>query len=291
MAKNLSIVTITYNDAHGLKKTGDSILMQKGYDLDQLEWIIVNGNPKNEFTLEVMDDFKAKGLVSWSQSKTDNGIYHAMNIGMKQATAPKISFLNSDDRLNHPKALCNLQPYLLDPEVDFIYTDYIYGEQPRQALDLKMSKYHMFTSHQAMIFDRNKIGSQVYDEEKYKIVSDFDFLTQYMKKVEHPVHVHDYAVRFALGGVSEKNYFETAKEYYAIRKENNVDLFHNLLWASTTVAGYFIRSLNPNLFTFLRSKSHFISEKSASLAEPEVIEIVYDKPPVLAKAQIAPGIS
>lgn len=122
----LSIITINYNDAKGLKKTLDSVVAQT---YPNIEHIIVDGGSTDgsvDVIREYVDDqaigerLEAKGKeiskavtsastpytlhstppkrVLWI-SEPDKGIYNAMNKGIKMATGDYCQFLNSGDIL------------------------------------------------------------------------------------------------------------------------------------------------------------------------------------------------
>lgn len=98
----LSIVTINYNNAEGLLKTLASVVSQTYRDI---EHIIVDGNSADE-SVEVIKDYVRRvesgesrvESVVWSSEK-DNGIYDAMNRGIRKATGDYIQILNSGDIL------------------------------------------------------------------------------------------------------------------------------------------------------------------------------------------------
>lgn len=90
---NLSIITINYNNAKGLKKTIDSVVKQT---FEDFEYIIVDGNSTDD-SLDVLKSLKATNL-NWI-SEPDTGIYNAMNKGIKIANGEYLLFLNSGDYL------------------------------------------------------------------------------------------------------------------------------------------------------------------------------------------------
>jgi putative colanic acid biosynthesis glycosyltransferase len=269
MKKTISIVTITYNDPEGLKRTGDSIGMQKNCNLDDLEWIIVNGNPDNKETTKIIEDFNEKGLVSpQSLSEPDGGIYNAMNKGLERATAPWQWFLNGGDVMNHPNALQKMQSAVQIPGADFIYTDYIYGDDPRYASPFTKERRRMFTSHQAMLFRTDVIGDQRYDE-KYRMASDLKFVTNYVQKAQHPHHVRDFTVKFDDHGVSQTKFFKLSKEAFRIRKEAGFDLVTNLKLCAVSLTAGFIHSVDPKLFAFAKQKFDLIRRPSEAPMKPQ----------------------
>lgn len=84
----LSIITINYNNAEGLRKTLASVAAQTYRDI---EHIIVDGGSKDD-SVEVIKDYASKCViynVLWMSEK-DNGVYHAMNKGIEIALGRRI---------------------------------------------------------------------------------------------------------------------------------------------------------------------------------------------------------
>ena len=89
----ISIITVAYNSSKTIQRTIESVLAQKDVDL---EYIIVDGNSTDD-TVKIIRDFAEKNsFIRWISEK-DNGIYDAMNKGIKMATGDIIGILNSDD--------------------------------------------------------------------------------------------------------------------------------------------------------------------------------------------------
>jgi len=92
----LSIITINYNNASGLRKTIVSVLKQTSHDF---EFIVVDG-ASTDGSVELIQSFDFCNLHSFQWiSETDLGIYNAMNKGIRMAKGEYIQFLNSGDTL------------------------------------------------------------------------------------------------------------------------------------------------------------------------------------------------
>ena len=104
MSLKLSIVTINYNNAEGLRKTLASVAAQTYRDI---EHIIVDA-ASTDGSLDVIREYDSLNrssvhplTVIWS-SKKDKGIYDGMNHGIQRATGDYIQILNSGDILAAP---------------------------------------------------------------------------------------------------------------------------------------------------------------------------------------------
>ena len=117
----LSIITINYNNASGLRKTMESVLAQTSKDF---EYIVIDGAAPQPPKGGVSDRAVIESYVNSVEgqengymrcsflssasgrrvgggffSEPDNGIYHAMNKGIRMAQGEYIHFLNSGDWL------------------------------------------------------------------------------------------------------------------------------------------------------------------------------------------------
>lgn len=96
----LSIVTINYNNAEGLRKTLASVAEQTYRDI---EHIVIDGG-STDGSVDIIKDYVNQCLmydVLWVSEK-DSGIYNAMNKGIRKATGDYIQILNSGDILAGP---------------------------------------------------------------------------------------------------------------------------------------------------------------------------------------------
>lgn len=89
----LSIITINYNDAAGLRKTLESISPKLKTNV---ELIVIDGGSTDK-SVEVIHCFENK--ISYWVSEPDKGVYHAMNKGIEVAKGEYIAFINSGDSL------------------------------------------------------------------------------------------------------------------------------------------------------------------------------------------------
>ena len=117
----LSIITINYNNAAGLRKTLDSVAFQTCTDF---EHIIVDGASTDE-SVEIIREYEQSLAFSLSPltshltwlSEPDTGIYNAMNKGIKLAKGEYLLFLNSGDFLVAPNILERVFVQSLDVDI------------------------------------------------------------------------------------------------------------------------------------------------------------------------------
>ena len=88
----ITIVTVCYNSAKTIEQTICSVLNQT---YKNIEYIIVDGGSTDE-TVDILRKYSCK--IKWI-SEPDDGIYDAMNKGIKMASGEYIQFIGSDDCL------------------------------------------------------------------------------------------------------------------------------------------------------------------------------------------------
>ncbi|WP_243349640.1 glycosyltransferase family 2 protein [Parabacteroides sp. FAFU027] len=90
----LSIITVAYNSAETIAHTIESVLEQSYSDI---EYIIVDGGSKDN-TVEIIKSYEPRfnGRMKWISEK-DNGLYDAMNKGIRMATGEVVGIINADD--------------------------------------------------------------------------------------------------------------------------------------------------------------------------------------------------
>jgi glycosyltransferase len=87
----VSIITAVRNGAEIIEQCIKSVCDQS---FKNIEYIIIDGN-STDGTLEIIRKYQSK-ISNWV-SEPDNGIYDALNKGMKMATGDIIGFLHADD--------------------------------------------------------------------------------------------------------------------------------------------------------------------------------------------------
>lgn len=174
MAK-FSIITINLNNRAGLEKTIKSVISQSFTDY---EFIVIDG-ASTDGSVDIINLYKE--YISFTSSEPDNGIYHAMNKGIKQATGDYCHFLNSGDIFTHNTVLENV--FQENMKESFVcgnfYFDYEGIPQKFQIYknrDWSFSLYDIFSDglcHQAFFIKKEMFEIYGYYDENLKIVSDF----------------------------------------------------------------------------------------------------------------------
>jgi glycosyltransferase involved in cell wall biosynthesis len=197
----ISVITINYNNAEGLKKTIDSVI---GQTFKDLEFIIIDGGSTDK-SIEIIK--QSTGISSWVSEK-DNGIYHAQNKGIAKATGEYLLFLNSGDILAENNTLEKVAPYL--SKSDIVYGDLITedgkGVRKQETSPEALDVYHFMIStlwHPCTFIHTSVFKRFGNYNEEFKITADYEFFIRAVLK--HGVsykHIPVFICVFDLKGVS-----------------------------------------------------------------------------------------
>lgn len=113
----VSIITPSFNQGRFIAKTIESVLGQRGVDL---QYIVMDGGSSDE-TVDVLKSFGNK--LEWI-SEQDRGQTDAINKGLRRAQGEIVAYLNSDD-VYLPGVLAKVvDVFERDPDVDLVYGDF-----------------------------------------------------------------------------------------------------------------------------------------------------------------------
>lgn len=168
----LSIITINYNAVNGLRMTIDSIVSQSFKDY---EWIVVDGG-STDGSRELLEQNRDH-FAYWC-SDPDNGIYNAINKGLRHATGEYVLFLNSGDWLYSETVLEKAFTHI-DGQQDIYYGDYVQVNDGGRLNPITLPEELGFfffpynnICHQATFYRRTLFENNPYDE-SFSIVSDW----------------------------------------------------------------------------------------------------------------------
>jgi len=201
MRNKFSIITVTYNSGKTLEQTIRSVIEKKDIDV---EYIIIDGGSSDN-TLDIVKKYETY-IYYWC-SAPDNGIYDAMNKGIKKSTGNIIGIINSDDWYT-PNAL---------KQVDEIFSkredvDILHGNIKRVELngattilqpDIKKNYREEMTYFHPTFFVKKKVYNDIgcFDC-KYKISADFEFFYRAKECKKNFYYLDSVLVNMRNGGIS-----------------------------------------------------------------------------------------
>tara|TARA_B000000532_G_scaffold226690_1_gene205157 strand:+ start:1836 stop:2606 length:771 start_codon:yes stop_codon:yes gene_type:complete len=116
----ISIVTISYNSSKTIRDTIDSVLIQ---DYENIEYIIIDGKSTDD-TIEIIKSYGDR--ISYFITEEDDGLYDAMNKGVRAATGDVVGILNSDDFYYNNHVISDVAEVFTFNDVDSVYGDLLY---------------------------------------------------------------------------------------------------------------------------------------------------------------------
>lgn len=202
--KPLSIITVVRNDEKNIEKTIKSILNQS---YKNFEFIVIDGDSTDN-TLEIIRSYSK--YIDIIISEPDEGIYDAMNKGIKNARGEWIVFMNSGDEFNNSFTLNNIINYLKEDFSDIIYGDFIaLNSVTNEELFVKSRSLSeiwkgMVFSHQSC-FIRTSVLNKFHFNKNFKIVADYyQILDLYCKKYRF-TYIPITISRVSIDGISYSN--------------------------------------------------------------------------------------
>ena len=183
MKKNItvSIITVVFNDEKNILKTVKSVCDQTFRDL---EYILIDGG-STDATVDIFK--KAVTIPSVIVSENDDGIYDAMNKGIKIAKGKWIYLLNSGDTLADNSVLSEFSDFFYRCKDTVLYgnankiTDSASIKISYEKLNLNGGLYQMPICHQAMFVCKTIHDVVGYYDTQWLISADFDFLLRVVK--------------------------------------------------------------------------------------------------------------
>ena len=220
----ISIITVTKNSENFLE---ECILSLDKQSYRNYEHIIIDGCSTDN-TINLIKKYKDK-IAYWISEK-DEGLYDAMNKGIKKCSGDIIGILNSDD-IYYPQALKIVNEYFnLNKELDFLFGSVnkyklLHGYKPKK---IKWS-FGFYTSHSVGFFIKRKSQLKVglYNL-KYKYSSDYDLFYRmivHFKLKGMATKKEEILGKFRSGGISSRlSYLEYLKENSKIRIDNGQNI-------------------------------------------------------------------
>ena len=176
----IGIVTINFNNLQGLIKTIKSV---KNQTCKNIQFIIIDGGSTDgskEIIQENLD------CISYWISEKDNGVYHAMNKGIKEVTADYCLFLNSGDYLLNHQTIENVKTQI-DSNAAMSYGLIQWEEtnllwNPKKDLKAFEITKKSLIPHQGTFFKTNILKKLNGYKENYKVISDWGIMLELIEK-------------------------------------------------------------------------------------------------------------
>ncbi|SHG41050.1 glycosyltransferase [Flavobacterium micromati] len=227
----ISIITVCYNRKATIAKAIESVLGQSFYNI---EYIIIDGN-STDGTTQIIESYKQH--LSQFISEPDNGMYDAINKGLKLATGDVIGLMHSDDEFYDNNVLKRIAARFADDQsIDGVYGDGIYVSNDAEqriirdriggVFSINKIKKGWLPLHPTVYLKKPIIDKHGFYRLDFKIASDTEFLIRYLylHKIKMS-YINSYIVKMRIGGMSTnlRSIIDVLYEDYKIYK------FHGLI--------------------------------------------------------------
>jgi glycosyltransferase involved in cell wall biosynthesis len=230
----ISLITVSYNSASTIRNTIDSVLNQIYHDI---EYIIIDGDSKDE-TVSIIKEYEPRfnGRMHWTSEK-DNGLYDAMNKGIRMATGDVVGIINSDDFYNRNDVIERVVTFFIenkDTQVVFGDVRFVNPDNLNKTIRYYSSKnfspkrfrYGFMPAHPTFFTYRQNFEKFGYYQTNYRIAADYELLIRflYKKKLTYKYLPIDF-LKMRTGGLSTaslKSNIIINKEIVRACKENGI---------------------------------------------------------------------
>ncbi len=207
----ISIITATFNSEKSLQRTIDSVASQ---DYTEIEHIIIDGGSTDN-TLNIICS-NANRITKYISEK-DDGIYSALNKGIKQATGDIIGFLNSDDVYFDNQAVSKIAHCFDIKKCDVLYGDLVYQTQdltnPKTVRYWKSNifhpgclKYGWMPPHPTLYCKKTVYDQYGLYNEQFSISADYEYILRIFKQREiNKTYYPSVIVKMNIGGISNRS--------------------------------------------------------------------------------------
>lgn len=233
----ITVITCTYNAAHGLPRTLQSVSAQ---EYNEVEHIIVDGQSKDG-TMQLVKEYQEAARQESPHSikaisEPDHGLYDAMNKGIKMATGDYLIFLNAGDtfkdNLTLQRVAQTATQSVVKPGVIYGDTDIVDDEghfichrrlSPPEKLSWKSFKHGMLVCHQAF-YANTLIAKETPYDLTFRYSADVDWCIRIMKTAANwrlpIVNTHAILANFLDGGMTTAYHRSSLRERFSVMRRH-----------------------------------------------------------------------
>ena len=227
----VSVITAVFN---GAKTIQDCIKSVSGQIYPNIEHIIIDGG-STDGTLEVIKRYTEKRVNIVSEP--DNGIYDALNKGIRQASGEVIGLLHSDGFYAHDRVIEKVADIFMKYNIDSCYGDlqYVDKNNPDKVIRYWKSsqyrhgkfKYGWMPPHSTFFVKKEIYNKYGYFNTNFKIAADYELMLRFLEK--HKISTYytpEVFIKMRIGGTSNrniKNLIIKSNEDYRAWKVNNLN--------------------------------------------------------------------
>lgn len=246
----ISLITVTFNSDKTIHDTIQSVLSQS---YSNIEYIIVDGL-SHDNTVDIIKEYEPqfKGRMKWISEK-DNGLYDAMNKGIRMATGDVIGVINSDDFYHRNDVIEKVAiSFENNSDIKAVYGDVRFVNSTNLNKTIRYYSSKLFTpklfrfgfmpAHPTFFTRREYFQKFGYYKTDYKIAADYELLIRflYIHQLKSKYIALDF-MKMRMGGTSTasfKSNWLLNKEIVRACKENGIWTCMPLLMLKYIMKGF-----------------------------------------------------
>lgn len=178
----VSVITVVLNGERYIEDTIKSIVAQ---EYDNVEYIVIDGGSTDN-TVSIIHKYDE--YISTFVSEPDQGMYDAVNKGLRLAHGEIVAYLNADDQYLSNTIKEVVLAFNANPSLDYLYGSCIYIDNKKRELYEYKSIPHirllinnmkeMYWA-QSSFFWRKKVHEKIgYFDDKLRYCGDYDFFAR-----------------------------------------------------------------------------------------------------------------
>ena len=230
-----------------IRDTIESILTQRYPDI---EYIIIDGSSQDH-TINIIKEYEScfNNRLKWISEK-DNGLYDAMNKGIRIATGDIVGIINSDDFYHRPDTIQKVVDAFQDKSVQAVFGDvrFVNPDNLEKTVRYYSSenfspskfRFGFMPAHPTFFTYRKYFDEYGYYKIDYKIAADYELLIRflYVHRLNYKYLPFDF-MKMRMGGASTasiKSNILLNREIVKACAENNIKTYLPILFLK-----YFIK--------------------------------------------------
>lgn len=203
----ISIITIVYNNKAHISSCIESVLQQ---DYPDIEHLVIDGG-STDGTQTVIEGYNDR--LAYYISEPDQGLYNALNKGIKRATGDVIGILHSDDFFYASNTISLIAEAFKQSQADLVYGNgmFVDRERPEQIKRIYKAKpfkkrflnFGWIPLHTTIYVKRELFENYGLYDESYAIASDYEISLRWFKNTSIQTYfLNQWLVKMRLGGKS-----------------------------------------------------------------------------------------
>ena len=230
---------------------GEAIASVAAQTYTNVEHLVVEGK-SGDGTLEAIESAAHDRMRLITEQ--DEGIYDALNKGVRNATGDVVGFIHSDDFFAHDDVLARIASEFEDPAVEAVFSDLDYvsrADTSRVIRHWSTGKFHprrlkygWMPAHPTLYLRREvyeRIGTF---DKNMRIAADYDFILRYFSPTtSKSVYIPEVLYKMRVGGVSNRNWAKIRQkmqeDILAIRR-NRVGGLYTLAFKNLSKVSQFL---------------------------------------------------